>query len=464
VKGFFRVLLAGRLDAGNYGAGSVLFNEEGFMMSQPYPIAYHLALVVTSGVLFFPPPASAAPPPAASSGRPAVTVSAPAGAVAGQGSAGAKTPQVVEVVTLQWVEAGETPQRAEAGLGDWISLRVRHLAELIRPGSKPLALYINGLELPGIEPVCIRKEGEETVLRFHLRRTDKAGPHWAELLGKPDAWLRDVEVSVGPSGCGPDCNGMAVPGRFSLILIRPWGLVIFILILLLIIGLFWRLGRSDMLRDAALLPPGVPPGAAPVGPRPFSLGRCQMAFWFGLAVVAFSFIWLITGNLASLTPSVLTLIGISATTGLGAVAIDASKRAADQNRLAQIIADRNRLEASLANLQAAPAPAAAPAATQIQLQIAATQARLADLDAQAALWRPTPPQQHQSFLHDLLADENGVSFHRLQIVIWTLVLAVVFVVSVAVSLEMPAFDAKLLALMGISSGTYLGFKFPEQQV
>lgn len=57
-----------------------------------------------------------------------------------------------------------------------------------------------------------------------------------------------------------------------------------------------------------------------------------------------------------------------------------------------------------------------------------------------------------------------MSFHRLQIVIWTLVLAVVFVVSVAVSLEMPTFDAKLLALMGISSGTYLGFKFPEQQV
>jgi hypothetical protein len=190
-----------------------------------------------------------------------------------------------------------------------------------------------------------------------------------------------------------------------------------------------------------------------------------MAFWFLLVVTAFFFIWLITGNSASLTPTVLTLIGISATTALGAVAIDASKRTADQNQITQITADQNHLQATVANLQAAPVLAAAgPAAPQIQLQIAATQARLADADAQAALWRPTPPQPHRSFFLDILSDENGVSFHRLQIVIWTFVLAVVFVASVAVSLEMPTFDATLLALMGISSGTYLGFKFPEKQV
>ena len=98
------------------------------------------------------------------------------------------------------------------------------------------------------------------------------------------------------------------------------------------------------------------------------------------------------------------------------------------------------------------------------MQIGAAQARLADLDAQKALWRPTPPQPKRSFFLDILSDENGVSFHRLQIVIWTLVLATVFVISVGVSLEMPTFDTTLLALMGISSGTYLGFKLPEKQV
>src|SRR5262249_12428939 len=109
------------------------------------------------------------------------------------------------------------------------------------------------------------------------------------------------------------------------------------------------------------------------------------------------------------------------------------------------------------------AAAAAPSDAQIPLQIAATQAKLAELTAQRAAWRPTAQQRPKSFFLDILSDENGVSFHRLQIVIWTLVLAILFVVSVAVSLEIPSFDATLLALMGISSGTYLGFKFPEKQ-
>jgi hypothetical protein len=39
-----------------------------------------------------------------------------------------------------------------------------------------------------------------------------------------------------------------------------------------------------------------------------------------------------------------------------------------------------------------------------------------------------------------------------------LILGVVFVSEVLTKLAMPVFDATLLALMGISSGTYLGFK------
>jgi len=42
--------------------------------------------------------------------------------------------------------------------------------------------------------------------------------------------------------------------------------------------------------------------------------------------------------------------------------------------------------------------------------------------------------------------------------LFTVILAVIFVVKVGSSLAMPDFDATLLALMGISNGTYLGFK------
>jgi hypothetical protein len=45
--------------------------------------------------------------------------------------------------------------------------------------------------------------------------------------------------------------------------------------------------------------------------------------------------------------------------------------------------------------------------------------------------------------------------------VWTLVLGGVFVWGVYRNMSMPEFDASLLTLMGISAGTYVGFKFPE---
>jgi hypothetical protein len=47
--------------------------------------------------------------------------------------------------------------------------------------------------------------------------------------------------------------------------------------------------------------------------------------------------------------------------------------------------------------------------------------------------------------------------------VWTLVLGILFIYSVWYRLSMPEFSATLLALLGISSGTYLGFKIPENQ-
>jgi hypothetical protein len=74
------------------------------------------------------------------------------------------------------------------------------------------------------------------------------------------------------------------------------------------------------------------------------------------------------------------------------------------------------------------------------------------------------PQESQGFLPDILNDgANGVSFHRFQMFVWTFVLAILFIYSVWNRLSMPDFNATLLALMGISSGTYLGFKIPEKQ-
>ncbi|WP_347275323.1 hypothetical protein [Candidatus Kuenenia sp.] len=68
----------------------------------------------------------------------------------------------------------------------------------------------------------------------------------------------------------------------------------------------------------------------------------------------------------------------------------------------------------------------------------------------------------EGFFTDILSDANGISFYRFQIAAWTVVLGIIFISSVLNVLTMPEFPKELLALMGISSGTYIGFKFPEK--
>ena len=62
------------------------------------------------------------------------------------------------------------------------------------------------------------------------------------------------------------------------------------------------------------------------------------------------------------------------------------------------------------------------------------------------------------FLEDILSDNMGISVPRFQIFVWTIILGIMFVVSVVNELSMPAFNGTLLALMGISSATYVGAK------
>ena len=66
-------------------------------------------------------------------------------------------------------------------------------------------------------------------------------------------------------------------------------------------------------------------------------------------------------------------------------------------------------------------------------------------------------------MYDLLAENDVITFHRFQIFVWTLVLGIMFVSNVYSELAMPQFSATLLGLLGISAGTYVGFKIPEQR-
>lgn len=64
------------------------------------------------------------------------------------------------------------------------------------------------------------------------------------------------------------------------------------------------------------------------------------------------------------------------------------------------------------------------------------------------------------FWKDLISENGEASLQRLQIVFWTLLLGVIFLRAVWDTLAMPQYDATLLGLMTISSGTYLSSKLP----
>jgi hypothetical protein len=135
---------------------------------------------------------------------------------------------------------------------------------------------------------------------------------------------------------------------------------------------------------------------------PYSLARTQMAVWTWLTLNAYLYLFALTHDPAVEIPvSVLGLLGISATTYVAAAMVD----------------------------RASPGG---------------------------------PPEASLGFFRDI-AGGAEVSLHRLQMVGWTLVLSIAFIAEVLNKLSIPDFNPTLLGLMGLSAGTYVGFKFPENQ-
>src|SRR5207247_7474525 len=143
------------------------------------------------------------------------------------------------------------------------------------------------------------------------------------------------------------------------------------------------------------------------------------------------------------------LMGISAATGLAAGVVDNSKRAEAKASLDKLTDEQARLQEQQA-ATATPFPAESAQPLNDLPELIKTQRRALD------------PITSSGFIEDILSDADGISFHRLQIAIWTVVLGIIFCVSIYNVLSMPTFSETLLGLMGISGGTYIGFKLPEK--
>lgn len=134
--------------------------------------------------------------------------------------------------------------------------------------------------------------------------------------------------------------------------------------------------------------------------RPYSLAKSQMAIWTFVIISAWLYLYVFQHTLNTVSDSMAVLMGISSATSLGAVTLQKNTAREDST---------------------------------------------------------------QGFLIDILSDSSGVSFQRFQIFAWTIVMVVVFCRQVIFYYEMPEFDASILVMLGISSGSYLGYKATEEK-
>ena len=328
-----------------------------------------------------------------------------------------------------------------------------------------LVPYINGRAIKGNYPDEIHLERGRLI--FHLQITPESKDPWIDLLGEPTSTHRPVTLSVGLENGSAFDSVYEKENTLPLTVINPlYGIVALLVIAVTLFLLLWLCRSTNIIRE-----PGPPPVSGKR--RPYNLGRAQMAFWFFLVYASYMTIWLITSALDTITASLLALMGISAGTALGEALIDNGKDTTRTNQTQDLTAQKQALMQTLDEVQpqvdAANASAASTVTDQanrdaLNRQLVQGRTRLNQVDQQLrALTVETAPQVSQGFLRDILSDGSGYSFHRFQIFAWTIVLGIIFVSSVYNDLTMPEFSPTLLGLMGLSAGTYIGFKFPEQK-
>ena len=199
-------------------------------------------------------------------------------------------------------------------------------------------------------------------------------------------------------------------------------IIMYYIILIILSGLMiWIASESSMLRNAVFNDNNFTKVAAKAKMKKpkaaFSLGRTQLAFW--TVIVVSSFVYLLISqsvypdiNVPLLDTVNLTLISIAAGTTLVSKAIDISQ-------------NNNQGEAI-----------------------------------------PQQDYPSEGFFIDIISDETGVSIHRLQNVIWTVIVGGIYIAYVSGHTTLPddtVLTTNLLGLMGISTAAYLGLKLNENK-
>jgi len=345
-------------------------------------------------------------------------------------------------------------------LGDTIELTVTGLPELLADidcrktkglPKRTLALFLAAQPIKGLTgylpgPPSLGK------IRFDLAHAADSKAAWALVLARPSITPRDLDVSIGYDDSYP-FPGTTMPFRSLAVAYAVLGGLFLVALLASFFYLFWWTG---ICRDGKPTIPDEITGIDALSPRalgPFSLSKVQAAIWFFIILGAYILIVGVTHDLSgTVNATALTLMGIGAATVVGSAAIqnnqsqaaDAAKQADAARKLAQQMSE---LRVSLV----------AKKGTADETVITKALG-----DAEWAFKRAT--NQSLGLWNDIISDANGVNFHRFQMAAWTIVLAFIFAVAVTRVLAMPDFDNTLLALQGLSAGTFLGLKITEPTV
>ena len=246
--------------------------------------------------------------------------------------------------------------------------------------------------------------------------------------------------------------------RFLLQIASPtWTAVAGVIYLLILFILIVLALRTDLISDTGGC-------RRSDGVRPYSLARAQMAFWFLTIILASLFLWLATGTWHILNETCLWLIGIGSGTALGSAIIsegDPAKAESAKNPLAR--GRGESLDQFVMRLQATIEEASTAVGAATPDTWPALRARYDALVKQKDDFDHRPGSGWRRLMQDWLTDGDVYSFHRYQMLAWTLVLGVFFIAKVWSRWELPTFDGTTLALLGITSGTYLGFKLQKDR-
>ena len=306
------------------------------------------------------------------------------------------------------------------------------------PPGEALRLSLAGVPMNGLDVYTMRSKQEGSItVAFNLNRKPNEEDNrkaWDMLLRKQTDYMMTLPVALRVGNNPPVLVQSEKPFRFYITSDTAVFVTAIFCLIVFVLAYYFLVKDPTALRDSKN--------------GYYSLGKSQMAFWGLVVALSFAGTWYLTGTMERIPDQVLILLGISGATGLGSVVIGQSKRS---------VAKSER-EKALANLEE---KKAAFEAQNRQTQGSVDKARIDEVQRKIDDLNKTEIPNPR-FWHDICDDGNGTSVHRLQVVIWTIVLGVVFVQTVLQVISMPEFSQTLLILLGISNGTYLGLKVPEK--